>query len=188
MSEIEEFQEQLEELVKGIQNTFDKELPKLRGSERAEKCSYIRNRINRAKQVLRSIVVETRGLNDEEKVIEWKNRVEVYEGVLGKLIQDCEWAETSVDKEAIAAKKLNETNIDNLNAKQIAQQALQTQEKTQNTTANIKQRLEETIEIGAVTANELKRQGEQIKNVKTNVDIVDTNVKRANKQLRVFIR
>lgn len=34
--EIEEFQEQLEDLLSGIQNTLESEIPRLKGSERAE--------------------------------------------------------------------------------------------------------------------------------------------------------
>lgn len=75
-----------------------------------------------------------------------------------------------------------------MTAKQVAQQALQVQEKSQIATGRIKQALEQTIEIGTVTASELKRQGEQIKNVQNNVNIVDNNIKRANKQLKVFMR
>lgn len=103
MSEIEEFQEQLEELINSIQGVIERELPKLRGSERAEKCSYLRNRINRAKQVHRSIVVEMREL-PAEGVAVWKNKVEVYEGIITKIVQDLDWAETSIDREALAAK------------------------------------------------------------------------------------
>lgn len=70
----------------------------------------------------------------------------------------------------------------------MTQQAMQVQEKTQQTTNRVKQVLEETIEIGSTTAAELKRQGDQIGRIQDDVNRVDTNLRRANKQIMVFMR
>ncbi len=75
-----------------------------------------------------------------------------------------------------------------MSAKEMTQQALQVQEKTQHSNNRVTAVLVDTFDFGCVTAAELKRQGEQIQRVQDDVDRVDTNLRRANKQIMVFMR
>lgn len=113
----EEFSEQLQDLLESIQLSIEKELSILKGFQRTEvsiliyshlpfkpfklkpkKCSYLRNRLNRAKQLHRSIVVETREFDAELKEA-WQVRIKIFDTEIQKYLADVTWAETSTDKD-----------------------------------------------------------------------------------------
>ncbi|KAI9209834.1 uncharacterized protein BJ171DRAFT_557508 [Polychytrium aggregatum] len=181
MSEIEEFDEQFQELVDSIKSVLDSEISKLRGQERIEKCSYLKNRLTRARQVHRSIMVEIRQL-PAEQAEEWKTKAGSYDTLMSKLAQDIEWAETS------AAKDDKKKAVDDMTTKEITQQAMALQEKTHQSATNALRRVEETIQVAVETSTEIKRQGEQINKISDDVDQVEDNLRRADKQLKAFIR
>jgi SNARE protein len=60
--EIEEFEDQLAEVLEQIKECLENEVSQLGGLERAEKCSFLRERVQRAKQLVRSIQLEARDL------------------------------------------------------------------------------------------------------------------------------
>ncbi|KAI8828627.1 hypothetical protein HDU77_002735 [Chytriomyces hyalinus] len=182
-AEIEEFDEQMQDLLKGITQVLEREIPTLRGSERVERCSYLKNRLTRAKQVQRTIVVEIREL-PKEQVAEWEAKAKQYEAEIGRLLQDVEWAETTAKTGAEPVKR----TVDDMTAKEIAQQAMQIQDQTNAATDRTKQIVAQTIEIGAAVNDELKKQGEQLHNIAEGIENVESNLKRADKQLRVFMR
>ncbi|KAJ3191486.1 hypothetical protein HK101_007668 [Irineochytrium annulatum] len=182
MSEIEEFDEQMLDLLDGIRHVLDNEISKMKGQERIEKCSYLRNRLARAKQVHRSILVEIRDL-PAEKAPDWETKAKDYETTIGKLLQDVDWAETTAKGDEVKRKPVEE-----LTAKETTQMAMQVQEQTLQSTSRAKQIVEETIQIGAAVNEELKKQGEQIHAIAEGVEQVESNLTRADKQLRVFMR
>lgn len=182
MSEIEEFEEQFTDLIDSIRQVLDKELSRLRGTERTEKCSYLKNRLNRAKQVHRSILVEIRDL-PEKKVEEWEKKAKEFESVISKIAQDINWAETTAERDDVKKK-----NVDDMNTQEVQQQAMQLQEKTQESAANARMRLEETINIGTQVQVDLVKQGEQLAKIADDVDHVEDNLKRADVQLRAYLR
>ncbi|KAJ3399713.1 hypothetical protein HDV05_001568 [Chytridiales sp. JEL 0842] len=187
MSEIEEFDEQLQDLIEGVTQVLEREVPRLRGQERIEKCAYLKNRLTRSKQVHRSLLVEIRDLDDELKH-DWEQKAKTYETTIAKLCSDVEWAETSVkggDGESGGQKR---KEVDDMTAKELTVQALQVQDQTLGSTARTKMIVEQTIEIGTSVNVELKKQGEQIQNIADGVEQVESNLKRADKQLRVFMR
>ncbi|KAJ3111815.1 hypothetical protein HDU96_005327 [Phlyctochytrium bullatum] len=201
MAEIEEFDEQMQDLLQGIEMVIEREIPRMKGQERIEKCSYLRNRLARAKQVHRSILVEMRDLADEKKP-DWEARAKQYEARIGKLLQDVDWAETTAKGDA--QKKAPEE----MTAKEMTQAAIQVQEQTLESTARAKHLIAETVEvknlacldlvmpgiadilfkIGTAVNDELRKQGEQIHAIAEGIEQVETNMKRAEKQLRVFMR
>ncbi|KAJ3101664.1 hypothetical protein HDU97_001205 [Phlyctochytrium planicorne] len=172
MSEIEEFDEQMQDLLTGEdRGTYD------------QKCSYLRNRLARAKQVHRSILVEIRDLADEKKP-DWEAKAKEYEAKIAKLLQDVEWSETTAKGDDTKKK----ANPEELTAKEMTQAAIQVQEQTLESTSRAKQMVAETLQIGADVNDELKKQGEQIHAIAEGIEQVETNMKRAEKQLRVFMR
>ncbi|KAI8894473.1 hypothetical protein BC833DRAFT_623931 [Globomyces pollinis-pini] len=182
-SDLEEFDEQMVELLKSVQQVLEKDMPKLKGQERIEKCQYLRNRITRAKQVLRSIQVEIRGLSGDKG--EWESKAKGYEEKVGKLSQDIEWAERTNSGGKDDAKP---KHIDEMATGEITKMAMATQDKTQESAARAKKALDETLQIANATNAELKKQGEKIKEMEEGVEQVETNLKRADKQIRIFIR
>ncbi|KAK6092787.1 hypothetical protein MT418_006785 [Batrachochytrium dendrobatidis] len=152
-SDLEDFEEQITELIQGIQQVLDREIPSLKGEERTQKCHYLKNRLNRARQVHRSIVVEIRGLIME------------------------------MLKEAQLKK-----NMDEMTSVEMTKQALLIQDKTQESTARTQRILDETIQVGVTVQTELKQQGEKIRQVDEDVERIESNLRRADKQMRVFVR
>lgn len=71
---------------------------------------------------------------------------------------------------------------------EITKHALMVQDKTQESTARAKKALDETIQIGISVNAEVKQQGEKLKEIEEGLDQVETNLKRADKQVRIFIR
>ncbi|RKO89337.1 hypothetical protein BDK51DRAFT_27875, partial [Blyttiomyces helicus] len=100
MSEIDDYEEQFLELIEQVKGILEQELPRMRGQERVEKCSYLKNRLARAKQIHRSILVEIRDLTSE-RTPEWEQKAREYDAQISKLLQDVEWAETSAEKDDI---------------------------------------------------------------------------------------
>ncbi|KAI9332525.1 hypothetical protein BDR26DRAFT_869235 [Obelidium mucronatum] len=185
-SEIEEFDEQIIDLLQGIKKVLEREVPTLRGAERIERCSYLKNRLTRAKQVHRTIVVEIRDL-PKDQVADWEAKAKQYETEIGQLLQDVDWAETT-GKNGGGGDEQKKRTPDEMTAKELTQQAMVVQEQTHEATSRTKRIVEQTIEIGAAVNNEIIKQGEQIHNIAEGIQHVESNLKRADKQLRVFMR
>lgn len=79
-------------------------------------------------------------------------------------------------------------NTDNMTTGQIISAAKQVQKDSLNSLANSKNIVSTTIEIGTGTIEELSRQREQLERINKRVDIVDSNLNKATKQLRVLMR
>ncbi|KAJ1548390.1 hypothetical protein HK096_002011, partial [Nowakowskiella sp. JEL0078] len=162
------------------------ELPKIRGAERIEKCSYLKNRLNRAKQVQRSMQVEIRELissnGPNSTSAEWEKKAKDAEAQIQKLWQDVEWAETSSERPEV-----NKKTIEQMTAKEVTGQALQLQEQVQERTGRVKQIVANTLDMANDISNELQIQGEQLQKIQSDLHKVESNLKRADKQMRVFM-
>ncbi|KAJ3033440.1 hypothetical protein HDV00_006347 [Rhizophlyctis rosea] len=182
MSEIEDYDEQMGEILDQIQGVLEKELPKMRGQERVEKCSYLKNRLNRATILLKSLRREIEDLPSDDGA-KWSLKATDYEKQIAKLTQDVGWAETSAERDDIKRKA-----VDDMSAKEMTSAAIQIQEQTQQSAFRARQLVEETIEMGLAVNQELKKQGEQITTIGENVETIESNLKRADKQMRVIMR
>ncbi|TPX49374.1 hypothetical protein SeMB42_g01821 [Synchytrium endobioticum] len=183
MSDIEEFAEEIEYLLEAITTALTTEVPKLRGIERLDKCSNLKNRLTRARQAHRSILIEIRDLS-ADSAAKWNERATEYANRMTKFQQDIEWAEKSADQENMIKPK----TIEQMTAREVTTQALQVQEESLAATNRTRAVVEQTIQMGGTINEELKRQTEQIQNIDADVDQVENNLKRADKQLRVLIR
>ncbi|KAI8591577.1 hypothetical protein BDZ88DRAFT_495360 [Geranomyces variabilis] len=184
MTELDDYNEEMTEVLQQIEGILDSELGRLRGQEKVEKCSYLKNRLARAKKIHRSIVVETRELNGARQG-EWEQRARAYDQKIQQLTQDVEWAEKSAERDegAVGKKKIEEQTT-----KEITATAIQIQEQTQQSTTRAKRMVEETLEMGLAVKDEVMKQGQQMTKVQEDLETVDNNLKRAEKQLRVFVR
>ncbi|KAJ3148344.1 hypothetical protein HDU86_007453 [Geranomyces michiganensis] len=184
MTELDDYDEEMTEVLQQIEGILDSELGRLRGQEKVEKCSYLKNRLARAKKIHRSIVVETRELTGARQG-EWEQRARAYDQKIQQLTQDVEWAERSAERDegAVGKKKVEEQTT-----KEITSTAIQIQEQTQQSTTRAKRMVEETLEMGLAVKDEVMKQGQQMSKVQEDLETVDNNLKRAEKQLRVFVR
>lgn len=78
--------------------------------------------------------------------------------------------------------------MDEMTALDMTRQAMMVQDKTKESTGNALKALDETIQMGAQTAQEIKRQGEKLQEIEEGLEAVETNLKRADKQMRIFVR
>jgi len=184
MSEIEEFDEQLMDLLDAVKKVLQGDIPRLKGAERLEKCSYLKNRLNRAKQLHRSILVEARDL-PAERAGEWLTRAKTYEKDIQQFMQDVEYAEISSSNDPTQQPR---RNVEEMTAKELTTQALAVQDMSLAATDRIKKTVLETEQIAIAVSSEVKNQGDQIGRINEAVDQVETNVKRAQKQMRAFMR
>ena len=93
------------------------------------------------------MTVEMREL-PEDQADSWKEKIDNYESVTTKLAKDIEKAETAVFNTGIKCYLFKSyIDIDEMSAKEVTQQALQIQEKSQQSTSRAKQALNETIEV-----------------------------------------
>ncbi|KAI8816287.1 uncharacterized protein EV422DRAFT_295018 [Fimicolochytrium jonesii] len=175
------------EVLEQVESILDKEIGRLKGQEKIEKCSYLKNRLARAKKIHRSIVVETREAPVGQRS-SWEQKAKGYETRIAKLMQDVEFAETSVERDEGAGAGGGRRKVEEMNTKEITQTAMQIQEQTQQGAARAKRMVEETLEMGMAVKDEVVKQGQQMNKIQEDVDTVDSNLKRAEKQLRVFMR
>ncbi|KND01943.1 uncharacterized protein SPPG_02450 [Spizellomyces punctatus DAOM BR117] len=182
MSELDDYDEEMQEVLEQIENVLGKELPRLKGQERMEKCSYLKNRLNRAKKLHRTLLVEIRELPPPTTT--WDQKAKAYEQKIAQLTQDVQWAETTAQTDDLKQKK----TIDDMSNKEITQTAIQIQEQTQQSTARTKRIVEETLEMGLAVKDEVLKQGNQMSKIQEDLATVESNLKRAEKQLRVFLR
>jgi SNARE protein len=77
---------------------------------------------------------------------------------------------------------------DEMTAKQLVQVAAEVQTESKQSTARTQQVLQHTIDLGQTTAATLKNQTEQLQNVDTQLDTLESNLRRADKQIRIFLR
>ncbi|KAJ3185366.1 hypothetical protein HDU85_001416 [Gaertneriomyces sp. JEL0708] len=182
LPEIDDYAEEIEEVLDKVEEILEKEVGKLRGQERIEKCSYLKARLARAKKIHRSIINEMRDLPAGTKP-EWDQKAKAYDARIAKLTQDVEWAETSASRDDLKKKQ-----VDDMTTKEITGTALQIQEQTQQSTARAKRMVEETLEMGIAIKEEVHVQGQQMVGIQENLEQIESNLKRAERQFRVFVR
>lgn len=78
--------------------------------------------------------------------------------------------------------------MDELTTGQIIVEAKKVQEESMASAARSKRIVEETIQVGNETNKTLKEQTEQLERIDKQVDVVQSNLQKAEKQIRVFMR
>ncbi|KAJ3074424.1 hypothetical protein HDU98_011301 [Podochytrium sp. JEL0797] len=151
-TEIEEFDEQMQDLLQGIKKVLEREIPNLRGSERTERCAYLKNRLARAKQVHRTIVVEIRDLPKDVSP-DWEVKAKGYEGEIAQLMHDVEWAETTA--KSGAAEEPKKRTVDEMAPKELTQQAMMVQDQTHEATSRTKRIVEQTLEVRRMSTDKI---------------------------------
>jgi SNARE protein len=115
----------------------------------------------------------------------WVEKTKSYENQLAKLQQDINWAISSAERDGPGGRP---KQADEMNAKEMTKAGIEIQGQSLQSTARAKAAIATTIQIGTETFDVLKQQSEQLKGIDENVDKVESNLKRADKQLRAFLR
>ncbi|ORZ34793.1 hypothetical protein BCR44DRAFT_69335 [Catenaria anguillulae PL171] len=183
--ELQEYDDQLKEIVTSMTTCLETEVSKLQGAARLEKCEYLKNRINRGRQLVKSINVELRELPSDKRLV-WQEKAKAYDAQLNKLQQDVNWAVTSAERDGQGGGRVK--GVNEMTAKEMTQAGLEIQKESLQATSRTKAVLATTIQMGTETMDVLKQQTDQIQGINDKVDQVESNLKRADKQLRAFLR
>ncbi|EGC38842.1 hypothetical protein DICPUDRAFT_75576 [Dictyostelium purpureum] len=178
-----EFESIAKELELGIKN-----LSKNR-RDVAGTVALLRNRLTRAKQILRSYKLDFRELpkGDQKPFQEKANE---YEEKLKKLENDLNWAERDDGSGSPAAATVQSNGVQTQNEEttQILNQAKNIQKKDLDAVRRIEMDVANMNQAGTSTLEEMAVQEEQMKRIQKDMEEVDSNLKLATRQMRAFAR
>lgn len=179
--EIKYYDEDLTELIEEIEKGIDG-LRKLSPVAKADRITELQGRMQRARQVLQAFKVEMRELPRDEAAT-YDAKAKQHHATLQKLHGDLQWAKTEGSAAEGGAK-----NVDEMTAGEIIQEGAKIQDKSKAAVDRMKRQIEESKQVGAETAQKLKGQTEQLKNIDQDIMKVKSNLKRADLLLRAFMR
>jgi len=180
--EISYYDEDLTELIGEIEKGIEG-LRKLSPAAKAERVTELQGRMQRARQVLQAFKVDMRELPREEAAA-YDAKAKAHHATLQKLHGDLQWAKT----EGTAAEGGGARDINDMSASEIIQEGAKIQDKSKAAVDRMKRQIEESKQVGADTAQKLKGQTEQLKNIDQDIMKVKSNLKRADLLLRAFMR
>lgn len=154
----------------------------MNGVPKQDKASKIKNRLDRAKAVLRSVKVEMRELSRTEQAA-YKDRIQVAEEKINKLYTELDWAEKSGDRKEL----MDQASVE-LDTRSVLNKGKQIQEEDLNILDNVIKTAAQTSEIGASTLAEMANQRERMTAIDKDLDQISSNLVLARKHLRVFVR
>jgi len=175
----QEINELCEEVSKGIEDL--KRAKALTGVKRSDQVNKLKGRLGRAKTALRSIKVELREMGKLEAKPHTEKANQLEEKIK-QLEVDLDWAEKA-DPADETKKQEQATNYQAVLAEGAA-----IQEDDINRLKRVQQQISNTTELGGATLAKQVEQREQIVRIDQGVDQVSSNIKLANKHLRVFVR
>ncbi|KAI3658107.1 hypothetical protein MP638_005046 [Amoeboaphelidium occidentale] len=183
--EIKDFNDQLVTIIEEIRKLVDQDIPKLKGKAKVEKCEHAKSRLNRAKQLLKSYNVELRELSRADAK-PYEDKGKEHDSTIQKLSDNLTFMATAAERDDLFQNKGR--NADEMTAKDLVVHAKTIQDQSKASTTRTKDVLQHTIEIGTNTSEALKKQTEQLQNVDQNLDAIESNLVRADKQIRIFLR
>ncbi|ORX61033.1 hypothetical protein BCR36DRAFT_579094 [Piromyces finnis] len=176
---LDDFKEQIEDIFKEVRNGLQSELPHITsGPERIEKCKYYKQRLQRVGIIRRSMIHEINDLTNSEETMLW-------EGVINSL----EAQQQALQQELLNAEaKAPTISAASITAKDMTNAALTIQQASKESASRTKQVVDNIIMIGADVNLDLQMQTGQLENVEGNVELVESNLRRADKQVRIIMR
>eukprot|EP00735_Rhodelphis_limneticus_P002442 TRINITY_DN13311_c0_g1::TRINITY_DN13311_c0_g1_i1::g.12666::m.12666 TRINITY_DN13311_c0_g1::TRINITY_DN13311_c0_g1_i1::g.12666 ORF type:complete len:290 (+),score=51.61,sp/Q9LNH6/NPS12_ARATH/27.56/1e-18,V-SNARE_C/PF12352.3/5.7e+03,V-SNARE_C/PF12352.3/3.5e-07,Sec20/PF03908.8/9.1e+02,Sec20/PF03908.8/8.6e-07,V-SNARE/PF05008.10/1.5e-05,V-SNARE/PF05008.10/5.8,SNARE/PF05739.14/1.1e+03,SNARE/PF05739.14/0.00015,RVT_thumb/PF06817.9/0.021,Tropomyosin/PF00261.15/54,Tropomyosin/PF00261.15/0.012,T4SS/PF07996.6/ len=177
----EELQDLCDEITKGIEK-----LGSLSKDAKQEKINFLNGRIARARQVFHSYKVELRELSKADLAI-YEAKSKTHNNNIQKLISDLNWTKTANEKaELFEGKEVQDPQ--NLSAKQMIDYGKKIQDESLDSLARSKKLVAESQQVGTDTAAKLKEQTEQLKQIHSDVERIESNLKQADKLIRRFMR
>eukprot|EP01112_Ceratiomyxa_fruticulosa_P011939 TRINITY_DN3285_c0_g1_i1.p1 TRINITY_DN3285_c0_g1~~TRINITY_DN3285_c0_g1_i1.p1 ORF type:complete len:259 (+),score=59.32 TRINITY_DN3285_c0_g1_i1:95-778(+) len=179
---LDDSEAEVNEICDEVENEL-KTLPKMKDQKKKnETIAKLKSRMNRAKTALRSFKVELRELSKLE-ARPYQEKATKMEERINQLIADIDWAEKQTGEDDVAKQQTNAQDY-----KSILNQGNEIQQDDLSRLANMSRDLSQTQETGANTLLEMSKQRDQMTQIRKGVEEVESNIKMANKQLRVFAR
>eukprot|EP00835_Amoeboradix_gromovi_P006407 NODE_746_length_4600_cov_0.209287.p3 type:complete len:192 gc:universal NODE_746_length_4600_cov_0.209287:1052-477(-) len=163
---------------------------KLQGQPKKLAIDAIKSNIKKTQHLLKGYVIEIKELTTNEQGM-YLDREKDFQAQIGKFDSDLQWMTTSqqqVGGNLQAAPVVENRKMEDLTAKQLTTHAIEVQKESKESALRSKQLVNNTLAVGAETANVLKQQTDQIKQIDRNLDQVESNLKRAEKQIRAYVR
>jgi len=168
------------EQLTAMQATADKKL---------EKYSQLNSRIGRARNAYQSFKVELRELRDEEKKT-WSAKEKEHNQTITKLDSDLKMAKFNWERQDLLAGKERpqEFNADTADTAALINQGKHVQAQSAASLDRSLKQVLATEQLGTETAIKLKQQTDQLVNIHKNVDSIESDLQRADKIMRAFMR
>ncbi|KAM9942513.1 hypothetical protein ACTFIT_005896 [Dictyostelium discoideum] len=166
MADIIENEIELDKIIKEVEKNIKDLRKNKKDIESRGGVDLIKNRINRSKQILRSYKIDLRELPKTE-LAKYDSKVNDYEEQIKKLENDFNWVENIM--------------VNNESGSSVTKQ-------DKKITNGILQTVIETNNIGTTTLAEMNIQEEQINRIKNDMDLIDSNLKLATRQMRSIAR
>ena len=120
--------------------------------------------------MLQAFKVEMRELPREEAMA-YDAKAKAFHNSLNKLHGDLQWAKTEGERGGLALR-----SVDDMTAGEIIQEAAKTQDQSLASVQRMKQQIADSKQVGAETAQKLKGQTEQLKNIDLDIMKVKSNL------------
>jgi len=183
VDDIKDWDSQLSEIISVIRKGVDS-VSSLKGKEKEKVVDDLQGRIQRAKELYQQYKVALRELSKNDAV-QWERKSKDYNNAITQLIADLNFAKNEAERNQLMA---GGNNIDNMEAKEIITAASNIQDESLNALGRINKQINNAQQIGTDITIELETQNTQLKNIKENIDSVQSNLKQADKQIRAFMR
>ncbi|KAG4099215.1 hypothetical protein H8356DRAFT_361510 [Neocallimastix lanati (nom. inval.)] len=175
---LDDFKEQIEEIFEEIQNGLNNELPSIiNGTERIERCKYYKQRLQRVGVIRKSMFHELNDLSSPQEKNQWE-----------QIINNFEVEQASLQQKLLRAESVTPTISKNITAKDMTTAAKNIQQQSKESASRTKQVVDNIIMIGTDITNDLQQQTEQLENIEGNTELLESNLKRADVQVRIIMR
>jgi len=179
--EIAYYEEELNDLVGEVQKGLDG-MKRLAAAAQDEKIAVLKNRLQRAKQVLHSFRVEMRDL-PRERSAAYEAKARDFQTTLQTMQAELERMREEAQRQAVGVR-----TVDEMSTQEVLSEAGKVQDKSIASIARMRQDISASKEVGAATAARLHEQTAQLKNINADIMRIESNLSRANLLLRAFMR
>lgn len=185
----DEMRDVLAQVQKGIEELMSPGAKKLSFDARAEKVANVQQRLDRAKKLNQSFRVELRDLQrDSLKEFEAKGRE--HSQNITKLGTDLQSAKSALERgDLLEGKEAPKpVDLETASTKQVIDHGKAIQAKSSESLGRAAKLVNQSEAVGAETAARLKEQTEKMKGIYSNVDKIESDLQRADKIMRAFMR
>ncbi|KAK5580720.1 hypothetical protein RB653_000744 [Dictyostelium firmibasis] len=188
MADLQENEMDFEKIVREVEIGIKDLSKNKRGIEARGGAELLKNRLTRAKQILRSYKLDFRELPKTEQK-PYQDKANQYEEQIKTLENDLNWAEKNSENGGGSNNNNNngQSTIDT-EYQEIMQKAKKTQLQDIDTTHRILQEVNQINEVGTSTLEEMAVQEDQMKRIQKDMEEIDGNLKLATRQMRAFAR
>jgi len=184
-ADVDDYHEQLLENCQQVDQSIANLGSGIDGMSLEEEIAEVKQQLKWCKQLLMSYRVELRDLTTVQQAT-YRQKTKSHTQRLQQLQVDLNMAV----KEAQRRDLLPASGVGNgeMGTRETLAYGEELQMQSQASVSRSRAMVEDTIEVAANTATTLQGQTEQITRIRTGVETVESNMKRADRQLRIFMR